>query len=111
MAKKVVSYKWIFTVKHNSDGSINRYKARLVARGFTQSYGIDYQETFAPVAKLNTVRLLLSLAANLDWPLYQLDVKNAFLNGELDEEVYLEIPPGLDIPEQPNSVLRLKKSL
>ncbi|MCR2848078.1 hypothetical protein KN825_16195, partial [Weizmannia coagulans] len=80
-----------------------------VARGFTQSYDIDYQETFAPVAKLNTIRVL-SLAANLDWSLYQLDVKNAFLNGDLDEEVYLEIPPGLNIPETPNSVLKLKKS-
>ncbi|MCR2847943.1 hypothetical protein KN825_15310, partial [Weizmannia coagulans] len=73
MGKKVVSCKWIFTVKYNSDGSINRYKARLVARGFIQSYDIDYQKTFALVAKLNTVRVLLSLVANLDWSLYQLD--------------------------------------
>ena len=69
--------------------------SRLVANGFTQSYGIDYQETFAPVEKLNTVRVLLSLASNLDWPLYQLDVKNVFLNGDLEEEVYMEIPPPL----------------
>ncbi|KAI3788025.1 hypothetical protein L2E82_00620 [Cichorium intybus] len=97
--KRAVGSKWVFTVKYNSDGSVNRYKARLVAKGFTQSYGIDYAETFAPVAKLNSIRVLLSLAANLDWPLHQLDVKNAFLNRELQEDVYMEIPPGLETME------------
>jgi hypothetical protein len=82
-----------------------------VAKGFTQSYGIDYQETFAPVAKLNTVRILLSLASNLDWPLYQMDVKNAFLNGDLEEEVYMDIPPGFETSENANKVCKLKKSL
>lgn len=109
--KHPVGCKWIFTIKQNSDGSINRYKARLVAKGFTQTYGIDYQETFAPVAKLNTVRILLSLASNLDWPLYQMDVKNAFLNGDLEEEVYMEIPPGFETSENANKVCKLKKSL
>ena len=88
--------KWIFTIKYNANGSVNRYKVRLVAKGFTQTYGIDYQETFAPVAKLNTIQVLLSLAANLDWPPHQLDVKNAFLNGDLEDEVYMEIPPGFE---------------
>ncbi|XP_073133315.1 uncharacterized protein [Henckelia pumila] len=83
--KKTVGCKWIFTVEHKSGGSIERFKARLVAKGYTQSYGIDYQETFAPVARLT---------ANLDWPLHQLDVKNAFLNGNLEEEVYMDIPSG-----------------
>ncbi|CAM8951770.1 unnamed protein product [Rhodiola kirilowii] len=109
--KHLVGSKWIFTIKYNSDGSIERHKARLVARGFTQTYGLDYEETFAPVAKLNTVRVLISLAANLDWPLLQLDVKNAFLNGELEEEVFMQVPPGFDNEEAAGKVCLLKKSL
>ncbi|RVW26375.1 Retrovirus-related Pol polyprotein from transposon TNT 1-94 [Vitis vinifera] len=109
--KKPVGCKWIFTVKYKADGNVDRYKAQLVAKGFTQSYGIDYQETFAPVAKLNTVHVLLSLAANLDWSLHQLDVKNAFLNGDLEEEVYMDIPAGLETTSNFNKVYRLRKSL
>jgi hypothetical protein len=105
--KKVVSCKWVFTVKQNLEGKVERYKARLVARGYSQTYGIDYDETFAPVTKMSTVRILISCAANFGRPLHQLDVKNAFLHGDLQEEVYMEIPPD----ETTEKVCRLKKSL
>ena len=83
----MVGCKWLFTPKLRSDGTLERYKARLVANGFTQTFDIDYTETFSPVAKLNIVRILLSIAANRGWPLWQFDVKNAFLNVKLEEEV------------------------
>ena len=109
--KKLVGCKWVFSIKYKADESIDRYKARLVAKGFTQMYGIDYIETFSPVVKLNTVRVLLSLAANLDWPLHQLDVKNAFLHGDLDEEVYMDIPLGCTGFAETKIVCKLERAL
>ena len=109
--KSTVGCKWVFTIKVKADGNVERYKARLVAKGFTQTHGIDYQETFAPVAKINSIRVLLSIAANRDWPLHQLDVKNAFLNGELKEEVFMDLPPGFEKRFGEDKVCRLKKSL
>ena len=103
--------KWLFTVKFKADGSVERRKVRLVAKGFTQTYGVDYQETFAPVAKINTIRILLSLAVNFDWSLHQLDVKNAFLNGELEEEVFMCVPLRFENVYGLDKVCKLKKSL
>lgn len=109
--KKIVGCKWVFIVKCKAVGSVERYKARLVAKGFTQTYGIDYQETFAPIAKINSIRILLSLAVNLNWPLHQLDVKNVFLNGNLEEEVFMSRPPDFEKNLGSKKVCRLKKSL
>ena len=109
--KKAVSSRWIFTIKYKADGQIERKKTRLVARGFTQTYGEDYIETFAPVAKLHTIRIVLSLAVNLGWGLWQMDVKNAFLQGELEDEVYMYPPPGLEHLVKKGNVLRLKKAI
>ena len=90
----VVGCRWVYKIKTKADGSVERYKARLVAKGFTQEYGIDYEEIFALVARLTSVRCLIAVAVVHRWPLYQMDVKNAFLNGDLQEEVYMQPPSG-----------------
>ncbi|WJZ92521.1 hypothetical protein VitviT2T_011510 [Vitis vinifera] len=95
--QSVVGCKWIYKIKTRSDGSVERYKACLVAKGFTQEYGIDYEETFAPVARISFDRALLVVVAARKWDLFQMDVKNAFLNGDLSEEVYMQPPPGLPV--------------
>ena len=106
--KKPVGCRWVFTVKYKVDGSLERYKAGLVGKGYAQTYRIDYLETFAPVAKMNTVRILLSLAANREWSMHQYDVKNAFLHGDLDEEIYMEVPPSFELLNK--KVCKLKKA-
>ena len=87
--KSVVGCKWIYKIKTRSDESIERYKACLIAKGFTQEYGIDYEETFAPVTRISSVHALLAVTAASKWDIFQMDVKNAFLNGDLSEEVYM----------------------
>ncbi|RVX02654.1 Retrovirus-related Pol polyprotein from transposon TNT 1-94 [Vitis vinifera] len=93
--KKPIGVKWVYRTKLNSDGSINKHKARLVVKGYAQMFGVDFSETFAPVARLDTIRMLLALAAQRKWKIYQLDVKSAFLNGYLEEEIFVEQPEDL----------------
>jgi len=107
--KSAVGCKWVYKIKTRSDRSVERYKARLVAKGFSQKYSIDYEETFAHVARLTSVRSLLAAVVVRHWQLFQMDVKNAFLNGDLAEEVYMHPPPGYDQP--PHTVCRLHRAL
>lgn len=96
--RKVVDSIWVFKIKHNADGSIDRYKARLVAKGFTQIKGLDFDETFSPVVRYDTLRLLLALSAHHNWTPRQLDIKTAFLYGLLKEDIYMELPEGSRTP-------------
>ena len=107
--QSVVGCKWIYKIKTCSDRSIERYKACLVAKGFTQEYEIDYEETFTPVARISSVYALLAIAVASKWDLFQMDVKNVFLNRELSEEVYMQPPPSLSIDS--NKVCHLQRTL
>ena len=107
----VIGTKWIFKNKSNEHGTIIGNKSRLVAQGYTQVEGVDFDETFAPIARLESIRILLAIASHLNFKLYQMDVKNAFLNGMLQEEVYVEQPKGFVDPHRPDDVYKLKRAL
>ncbi|WKA05143.1 hypothetical protein VitviT2T_023126 [Vitis vinifera] len=109
--QSVIGTRWVFRNKMDENGIIIRNKARLVAQGFNQEEWIDYEETFAPVARLEAIRMLLAFACFKDFVLYQMDVKSAFFNGFINEEVYVEQPPGFQSFNFPNHVFRLKKAL
>ena len=107
----VIGTKWIFKNKSDEHGTVIRNKSRLVAQDYTQVEGIDFDETFALVARLESIRILLAIASDLNFKLYQMDVKSAFLNGMLQEEIYVEQPKGFVNPHRSNDVYKLKRAL
>ena len=108
---KPIGLKWVYKIKRYSHGDIVRYKARLVAKGYVQNFGIDYEEVFAPMARMETIRVLLALAAQEGWQVHHMDVKSAFLNGELEEEVYVKQPYGYIKKGREHLMMILKKAL
>jgi len=108
---KAIGVKWAFKTKLKENGEVDKHKARLVDKGYKQEYGVDYIEVFAPVARYDTIRLVVALAVQNSWYIFQLDVKSAFLHGNLEEEVYVEQPPGYIKIDNENKVYKLKKAL
>jgi hypothetical protein len=109
-SKDVVSSKWLFNIKHVADGSIEKYKEGFVARGFSQKDDIDYEETFTPMARYTSIETIIALAAKMKWKLHQMDVKTDFLNGVIEEEVYIEQPQGFEVEDNKFHVCRLKQA-
>ena len=109
--KSVVSSRWLYKIKHGVDGSIEKYKAIFVSRGFSQKEEVDYDETFAPVARYTSIRLIIAIASTMGWKLHQMDVKTAFLNGIIEEEVYIKQLEGTVIHGKESHVCKLKKAL
>jgi hypothetical protein len=107
----VVSSKWIYKIKHTADGSVEKFKARFVARGFTQKEGIDYDETFSPVTRYTSIRFIITLALVLDWKLHQMDVKTMFLNGKIEQKVFVEQLDGFVLHNKDTHVCKLRKAL
>ena len=108
---KPLGYKWIFKRKLKADGSIDKYKARLVVKGYKQKKGVDYFDTYSPVTRITSIRMLIAIVALHNLEIYQMEVKTAFLNGELNEEIYMEQPEGFIVPGQEKKIYRLVKSL
>jgi histone deacetylase 1/2 len=109
--RNLIDCKWVYRIKKKVDGSIDIYNAWLVAKGFKQRYSIDYEDTFSLVVKTATIRTVLSISVSHGWSLRQLDVKNAFLHGVLEEEVYMKQPPGFENPSAPHHICELDKAL
>ena len=107
----IIKNKWVFKIKHDKNGKPTRYKARLVAKGYSQIQGINYDETFSPVARYNSIRTILAIANELDFDIHQMDVKTAFLNGNIDADVYMEQPEGFINTKYPENVCKLRKCI
>ena len=109
--QKSIGNKWVLKIKRKADGFIEKYKARLVAKGYTQQKGINYEENFSPIVRFASIRLILAIVAHIDLELHQMDVKTIFLNGELNEETYMEQPAGFIIQGQEHKVCKLNRSI
>ena len=108
--RKVIRSKWVFKVKHNADGSVEKLKARLAAQGFSQKYGVDYDETFSPVVRFESIRTVIALDVKKGLKMHQMDVNTAFLHGDLEEEVYMRQSEGFVVEGQEHLVCKLNKS-
>ena len=109
--KSIVTYKWLYKIKYVADGSIEKYKARFVARGFSQIEGVDYEETFTPIARYASIRSVISIAVEMGWKVHLMDVNTTFLNGFIEEEVYIEQSEGFEVHGRDSHVCRLRKAL